>query len=156
MKLNYGSFLSVMETYYLDVQPYHAYFEIQTTGLSKGIRRQIMLLLSFTPEDRVDRLTELDKAVFSNLRNHKVNLSEELREYASGADPEKVKEHFSDFVLSGISNMGYLSMLAELSNLIVSDASIVPAQKNSFLKDNNACDAAVENSWKAITPAMLP
>ena len=146
MKLNYGSFLSVMETYYLDVQPYHAYFEIQTTGLSKGIRRQIMLLLSFTPEDRLDRLTELDKAVFSNLRNHKVNLSEELREYASGADPEKVKEHFSDFVLSGISNMGYLSMLAELSNLIVSDASIVPAQKNSFLEGYNACDAAVENN----------
>ena len=146
MKLNYGSFLSVMETYYLDVQPYHAYFEIQTTGLSKGIRRQIMLLLSFTPEDRVDRLTELDKAVFSNLRNHKVNLSEELREYASGADPKKVKDHFTDFVLQGISNMGYLSMLAELSNLIVSDASIVPAQKNSFLEGYNACDAAVENN----------
>ena len=37
-------------------------------------------------------------------------------------------------------------MLAELSNLIVSDASIVPAQKNSFLEDYNACDAAVENN----------
>ena len=39
MKLNYGSFLSVMETYYLDVQPYNAYFERQTKELSKGINK---------------------------------------------------------------------------------------------------------------------
>ena len=143
MKLNYGSFLSVMETYYLDVQPYNAYFERQTKELSKGIRRQIMLLLSFTPDDRLDHLANLDKAVYSNLRNHRAVLSEELREYASGVDPETVKDHFLDFVIPGISSVGYLSLLTELENLINSDASIVPSQKNSFLKDADACNEAV-------------